>query len=70
MKRPVLQIDERNASRTQKICTRLYLFTIAALWFDVFWRQIILNQSMAEPKKSALPISIVPKEARTGGNKP
>jgi hypothetical protein len=48
MKKPVLQVDERNVARTRKICTRLYLFTIAALWLDVFWRQIVLHQSLAE----------------------
>ena len=48
MKGPGLQIDERNVATTRKICTRLYLLTIAALWLDVCWRQFIMNQPLEE----------------------
>jgi hypothetical protein len=48
MKGPRLQIDERNVTTTRKICTRLYLVTIAALWLDVLWRQFILRQPLSE----------------------
>jgi len=48
MKGPGLQVDERSAGIMRKICTRLYLFTIAALWLDVCWRQFILNQPLSE----------------------
>jgi len=48
MKGPRLQIDERNVTTTRKICTRLYLVTIGALWLDVFWRQFVLRQPLSE----------------------
>jgi hypothetical protein len=48
MKGPGLQIDERTVATTRKICTRLYLLTIAALWIDVCWRQFIAGQPLAE----------------------
>ncbi len=48
MKGPRIQIDECNVTTTRKICTRLYLVTIAALWLDVFWRQFILRQPLSE----------------------
>lgn len=48
MKSPGLQIDERNVATTRKICTRLYLLTVAVLWLDVCWRQFILKQPLNE----------------------
>lgn len=48
MKGPGLQIDERTVATTRKICTRLYLLTISALWVDVCWRQFIAGQPLAE----------------------
>ena len=48
MKGPGLQIDERTVKTTRKICTRLYLLTIFALWLDVCWRQFVVNQPLSE----------------------
>ena len=48
MKGPGLQIDERTVSTSRKICTRLYLLTIAALWLDVCWRQFISGQPLEQ----------------------
>jgi hypothetical protein len=48
MKGPVIQIDERNAAITRRICTWLYLLTVAALWLDVCWRQFFLSQPLDE----------------------
>ena len=48
MKGPGLQIDERTIATTRKICTRLYLLTIFALWLDVCWRQFIAGQPLSE----------------------
>jgi hypothetical protein len=48
MKGPGLQTDERTVATTRKICTRLYLLTMFALWLDVCWRQFILGQPLSE----------------------
>jgi hypothetical protein len=48
VKSPGLQVDERNVAITRKICTRLYLITVAALWLDVCWRQFIVKQPLGE----------------------
>ncbi|MBZ5499261.1 MAG: hypothetical protein LAP85_22920 [Acidobacteriia bacterium] len=48
MKGPGLRVDERNLAITRKICTGLYLLTIAALWLDVCWRQFVLNQPLSQ----------------------
>ena len=48
MKGPGLQIDERTVATTRKICTRLYLLTILALWLDVCWRHFVVNQPLSE----------------------
>jgi hypothetical protein len=48
VKGPGLQIDERNVTITRKICTRLYLLTVAALWLDVCWRQFFAGQPLGE----------------------
>ncbi len=48
MRGPSLQIDERNVVTMRRICTRLYLLTIAILWLDVCWRQFIINQPLGE----------------------
>lgn len=48
MKGTRLQLDERNAGTIRKICTVLYLATVAVLWIDVCWRQLFLNQPLSE----------------------
>jgi hypothetical protein len=47
-KQPSLQVDERSASVFRKVCTRMYLATIAALWLDVLYRQLWLHQPVVE----------------------
>jgi hypothetical protein len=48
MQSPGLQIVERTVAATRKICTRLYLLTIFALWLDICWRQFVVNQPLNE----------------------
>jgi hypothetical protein len=48
MKQPGLQVDERSASIFRRVCTRMYLTTIAILWLDVLYRQLRLHQPAAE----------------------
>ena len=44
MKQSNLQVDERSAAIFGKVCTRMYLATIAVLWLDVLYRQVWLRQ--------------------------
>ena len=44
MKSSNLQVDERSALVFRKICTRMYLITIIALWLDVLYRFFWLDQ--------------------------
>ncbi len=48
MRQPGLQVDERSASIFRKVCTRMYVATIALLWLDVFYRQVWLRQPVTE----------------------
>jgi hypothetical protein len=48
MRQPGLQVDERSASIFRKVCTRMYVTTIALLWLDVFYRQVWLRQPITE----------------------
>jgi len=48
VKKPGLQVDERSASIFRKVCTRMYLATIALLWLDVIYRQLWLRQPVTE----------------------
>jgi hypothetical protein len=48
MRQPGLQVDERSASIFRKVCTRMYVATIALLWLDVFYRQVWLRQPITE----------------------
>lgn len=44
MNRSRMQVDERSAAIFSKVCTRMYLATIGALWLDVLYRQVWLKQ--------------------------
>ncbi len=44
MKSSNLQVDERSAMVFRKICTRMYLITIIALWLDIIYRFFWLDQ--------------------------
>ena len=44
MRHSGLQVDERNATIFGRVCTRMYLATIGALWLDVLYRQVWLHQ--------------------------
>ena len=48
MRQPGLQADERSASMFVRVCSRLYLATIAMLWLDVLYRQLWLHQPVTE----------------------
>jgi hypothetical protein len=48
MRQPGLQTDERSASIFRKVCTRMYVATIALLWLDIFYRQVWLRQPITD----------------------
>lgn len=48
MKSSNLQVDERSAMVFRKICTRMYLLTILALWLDVLYRLFRLDQPVTD----------------------
>lgn len=41
-------MDERNVNVIRKICTRLYIMTMALLVLDIFYRVFVLGQKTAE----------------------
>ncbi len=47
MKQSGLRVDERGASILGRVCTRMYLATIVALWLDVLYRQLWLHQPVS-----------------------
>ncbi len=48
MRRPGLQVDERSVTIFGRVCVRMYLATIGALWLDVLYRQLWLHEPVTE----------------------
>ncbi len=46
--------DERQVNLFRVVCTRLYLVTLLALWIDMMYRKLILDQLSSEHEDIAI----------------